>query len=90
MKNKKEIYYEYFEKEILPKVQPIEKERKKIARSVILLSLLCFFIGIILALIIVVTDFDNIYKILLRCSLTFPQLTLLYHNVLFNALISSS
>ncbi len=65
MKNKKEIYYEYFEKEILPKVQPIEKERKKIARSVILLSLLCFFIGIILALIIVVTDFDNIYKILL-------------------------
>ena len=46
MKDKKQIYYKFFEKEILKQVEPLEKERQKTVRKVNLSSLICFAIGI--------------------------------------------
>ena len=74
MKDKKQIYYKFFEKEILKQVEPLEKERQKTVRKVILSSLICFAIGICLAYLLILIDFENIYRILL-----FPLVLFLMH-----------
>jgi len=41
----RQIYYDYFEKNILPLVKPVEKERLKTLRKVVFTSVFCFFAG---------------------------------------------
>lgn len=49
MNDKKQIYYQYFQNEILPIIKPLEQERVKTVHKVVLTSLLFFFIGIVFA-----------------------------------------
>lgn len=83
MKNKKQIYYKFFEKEILKQVEPLEKERQKTVRKVILSSLICFAIGICLAYLLILIDFENIYRILL-----FPLVLFLMYAFILKSIIN--
>lgn len=83
MKDKKEIYYKFFEKEILKQVEPLEKERQKTVRKVILSSLICFAIGICLAYLLILIDFENIYRILL-----FPLVLFLMYAFILKSIIN--
>lgn len=83
MKDKKQIYYKFFEKEILKQVEPLEKERQKTVRKVILSSLICFAIGICLAYLLILIDFENIYRILL-----FPLVLFLMYAFILKSIIN--
>lgn len=83
MKDKKQIYYKFFEKEILKQVKPLEKERQKTVRKVILSSLICFAIGICLAYLLILIDFENIYRILL-----FPLVLFLMYAFILKSIIN--
>lgn len=83
MEDKKQIYYKFFEKEILKQVEPLEKERQKTVRKVILSSLICFAIGICLAYLLILIDFENIYRILL-----FPLVLFLMYAFILKSIIN--
>ena len=83
MNNKSCIYRKYFEEKILKQVEPIEKERRKMIRRVVLSSLFCFLCGIILAVILVIIDFDNIYRIFL-----FPPVLFLMYAFIIKGIIN--
>ena len=83
MEDKKQIYYKFFEKEILKQVEPLEKERQKTVRKVILSSLICFAIGICLAYLLILIDFENIYIILL-----FPLVLFLMYAFILKSIIN--
>lgn len=83
MNNKSYIYRKYFEEKILKQVEPIEKERRKMIRRVVLSSLFCFLCGIILAVILVIIDFDNIYRIFL-----FPPVLFLMYAFIIKGIIN--
>lgn len=49
MQDKKEIYYNYFQKNILPVIEPYEAQRRKTVKNVVISSLLFFVTGVIFA-----------------------------------------
>ena len=49
MENKKQIYYKYFEENILPVIKSIEQDRKMTAVKIVLFSVLFFITGLIFA-----------------------------------------
>lgn len=59
MQNKKEIYYNYFEKNILPVIIPFETERIKTVRKVVFTSILFFVTGVIFAALFVFNAMYN-------------------------------
>lgn len=59
MDDKKQIYYQYFQDEILPAIKPFEAERIKTVRKVVLTSILFFLTGVIFAVLFIVNAMYN-------------------------------
>lgn len=62
MNYKKDLYYKYFNENILARVQEYEIQRKNIIKKVILSSAVYFLIGICLAICFVFVRFEAVYK----------------------------
>lgn len=59
MDDKKQIYYQYFQDEILPVIKPFEDERIKTVRKVVLTSILFFLTGVIFAVLFIFNAMYN-------------------------------
>lgn len=71
MDDKKQLYYQYFEDKILPVIKPLELERVKAVRKVVLTSFLFFLTGAIFAGLFIINAMYNIFNPLILPILLF-------------------
>ncbi len=71
MNNKKQIYYQYFQDNILPVIKPLELERVKTVRKVVFISFLFFIAGIIFAGLFIYNSLYSLFNPLLLPILLF-------------------
>lgn len=79
----KEIYYRYFEDNILPIILPFEKQRKNAVKKVIVTSILFFAVGIIFAGLFI---FNSLYEMF--NPLILPVLLFLMYAFILKSIIS--
>lgn len=71
MQDKKQIYYKYFEDNILPVIKPFEDYRKRTVIKLILSSVMFFFIGVIFAGLFIYNALNQLFNPLLLPVLLF-------------------
>lgn len=83
MNSKKEIYYEYFNQTIKPKVLAFEAYRRKLLAKVVFLTLLCFLVGGVFA-------YSAIYIVFYKTSILFlfPVVLFIMYAFILRGIIS--
>ncbi len=71
MNDKKQIYSQYFQENILPAIKPFEQERIKTVRKLIFTSVLFFMMGVLFACLFIFNALNNIFNPLLVPILLF-------------------
>lgn len=83
MDDKKQIYYQYFQDEILPVIRPLELERVKTVKKVIFTSVLFFLTGVVFAVLFLL---NAIYSVI--NPLVLPFLLLFMYTFIIKSIIN--